>query len=129
MFIVIIYASYFIFYLYYKKKKEVTSTNRAIGLRSRVFANGLGDQGSIPSQIIPKTQKWYLMLSCSTLSIIRYGLRVKCSNPGKGMAPTPTPRCSSYGKGSLRITLDDGRQQLTYNEFRTRLICFFFVLP
>ena len=27
---------------------------------SRVFANGLGDQGSIPSQVIPKTQKMVL---------------------------------------------------------------------
>ena len=24
---------------------------------SRVFANGLGDQGSIPGRVIPKTQK------------------------------------------------------------------------
>ena len=28
-----------------------------IGLMSRVFANGPGDQGSIPGQVIPKTQK------------------------------------------------------------------------
>ena len=27
----------------------------------RVFANGLGDLGSIPSRVIPKTQKQYLM--------------------------------------------------------------------
>ena len=30
---------------------------RAIGLMSRVFANGQGDRGSIPGQVIPKTQK------------------------------------------------------------------------
>ena len=29
----------------------------SIGLIGRVFANGLGDQGSIPGQVIPKTQK------------------------------------------------------------------------
>ena len=28
-----------------------------IGLMVRVFANDLGDQGSIPNQVIPKTQK------------------------------------------------------------------------
>ena len=28
---------------------------------SRMFANGPGDQGSIPSRVIPKTQKMYLM--------------------------------------------------------------------
>ena len=38
----------------------------------RLFANGLRDWDSIPGQVIPKTKKkWYLMLSCLTLSIIR----------------------------------------------------------
>ena len=45
----------------------------------RVFANGPGDRGSMPGQIIPKTKKKkkkkkkkrYLMSSCLTLSIIR----------------------------------------------------------
>ena len=27
------------------------------GLMSRVFANGSGDQGSIPGRVVPKTQK------------------------------------------------------------------------
>ena len=34
--------------------------NQAIGLMSRVFANGPGDQGSIPGRVIPKTQKLVL---------------------------------------------------------------------
>ena len=50
--------------------------------------------------------KWYLMPPCLTLSIIRIKLR----NPGKGVAPFPTPWCSSYRKGSLWVTLDYGRQ-------------------
>ena len=54
-------------------------------------------------------KKWYLIPPCLTLSIIRYGSRVKWSNPGKGVAPSPTPWCSSYRKGSLRVTLDYGR--------------------
>ena len=33
---------------------------RAIGLMCRVFANDPGDQGSIPGQVIPKTQKMVL---------------------------------------------------------------------
>ena len=53
-----------------------------------------------------RLKKWYLMLSCLTLSIIRYVSRVRWSNPGKGVAPSPTLRCSSYRKGSLRVTLD-----------------------
>ena len=44
--------------------------------------------------------------SALTLSIIRYGSRVKWSNPGKGVVPSPTFWCSSYRKGSLRVTLD-----------------------
>ena len=40
-------------------------------------------------------KKWYLIYACLTLSNIRYVSRVKCSNPGKGVAPSPTPRCSS----------------------------------
>ena len=50
------------------------------------------------------------MPPCLTLSIIRYGSRVKWSNPGKGVVPFPTPWCSSYQKGSLRVTLDYGHQ-------------------
>ena len=34
--------------------------HQAIGLMSRVFANGLEDQGSIPGRVIPKTQKMVL---------------------------------------------------------------------
>ena len=41
------------------------------------------------------------MPPCLTLSIIRYESRVKWSNPGKGVAPSPTPWCSSYGKGEF----------------------------
>ena len=55
-------------------------------------------------------KKWYLMSPCLTLSIIKYGTRVKWSNPEKGVSRFPTPRCSSYWKGSLRFTLDYGRQ-------------------
>ena len=37
-----------------------------------------------------RLKKWYLILPCLTLSIIRYVSRVKWSNPGKGVAPSPT---------------------------------------
>ena len=50
-----------------------------IGLAVRVFANGLGDL----VQSYQRLKKWYLMPPCLTLSIIRYGSRVKWSNPGK----------------------------------------------
>ena len=84
----------------------------------RVFANGPGELGSIPGRVIPKTQKWYLMPPCLTLSIIRYGSRAKWVNPGKGVAPSLTPWCSSYRKGSLRVTLDYGRQLYFTNTWK-----------
>ena len=70
--------------------------NQAIDLMSRVFVNDPGDWGSIPGRVMPKTQKWYLVGPCLTLGIIRYGSRVKWSNPGEGVVPSLTPRCSNY---------------------------------
>ena len=64
------------------------------------------------------------MPPCLTLSIIRYGSRVKWNNPEKGVAPSPKPWCSSYRKGSLRVILDYGRQLYFYmyeNGFGIRL--------
>ena len=46
------------------------------------------------------------MLPCLALSIIRWGSRIKWSNPGNGVAPSPQPRFKSYWKASLRVTLD-----------------------
>ena len=98
----ILYHIYYIIIYYF---------NRLIGLVGRLFANGLGDLGSIPGQVIPKTLKngtW--QHPCLTLSIIRYASRVKWSNPGKEVAPFPSPRCSSYWKGSLLVILGYSRQ-------------------
>ena len=53
--------------------------------------------------------KWFLIPPCLTLSNIRYVSRVKWSNPGKGVVPSPTPRSTSR-KGSLLVALDYGRQ-------------------
>ena len=57
-----------------------------------------------------RLKKWCLMPPCLTLSIIRYGSRIKWSNPRKGVARFPTPWCSSYRKGRLGLTLDYSRQ-------------------
>ena len=48
-----------------------------------------------------RLKKWFLMPPCLTVSIIRYGSRVKWCNPGKGVAPSPIPWCSSYRKGAF----------------------------
>ena len=81
-----------------------------IGIMVRVLVNG--QETWVQSQVesYQRLKKWDLMPPCLTLSIIRYGSRVKWVNPGKGVVPSLTPWCSSYRKGSLRVTLDYGRQ-------------------
>ena len=81
-----------------------------IGLGVRVFANGPGDLGSIPGRVIPKTQK--MVLDASLLNTQHYKVRIKgkVEQSREGVAPFPTHWCSSYRKGSLRVTLDYGRQ-------------------
>ena len=69
-------------------------------------------------------KKWYLIPPCLTLSIIRYGSRVKWSNPGKGVAPSPTHLCSRYRKGGIRVTLDYCRQLIyIYIYIYKELVC------
>ena len=46
-----------------------------IGLMGRVFANGPGDLGSIPSRVIPKTFK--MVLDTSLLNTQQYKVRIK----------------------------------------------------
>ena len=41
----------------------------------RVFANGLGDLGSIPGRVIPKTRK--IVLDTALLNIQQYKVRIK----------------------------------------------------
>ena len=85
-----------------------------IGLGVRVFANGPGDLGSIPGRVIPKTQK--MVLDASLLNTQHYKVRIKgkVEQSREGVAPSPTHWCSSYRKGSLRVTLDYGRQLYFY---------------
>ena len=78
-----------------------------------MFLNDLEDWRTIPGQVISKTKKkkkYLIPPPCLTFSVIRYVSRVKWSNPGKGVAPFPTPWCSSYWKGSLWVTLDYDHQ-------------------
>ena len=49
--------------------------NWLIGQMGRVFANGPGDQGSIPGCVIPKTLK--MVLDTSLLNTQQYKVRIK----------------------------------------------------
>ena len=57
-----------------------------------------------------RLKKWNLMPPCLIRSIIRWRARVKWSNPENEVVSSPTPRCSSYCKRSLLVTLDYGHQ-------------------
>ena len=46
-----------------------------IGLMGRVFANGVGDLGSIPGRVIPKTRK--MVLDTALLNTQQYKVRIK----------------------------------------------------
>ena len=85
-----------------------------ISIMARVSTNGPGDLGSIPGRVIPKTQK--MVLDASLLNTQHYKVRIKgkVEQSREGVAPSPTPWCSSYRKGSLRVTLDYGRQLYLY---------------
>ena len=80
------------------------------GMMVTVFANGPGDLSSIPGRVIPKTKKMVLDASLLNTQHYKAQSRVKWRNPGKGVAPSPTPWCSSYQKESLWVTYDYGRQ-------------------
>ena len=49
-----------------------------------------------------------MVLDATSLNTQQY--KVKCSNPGKGAAPSLTPWYCSYWKISLLVNLDNDRQ-------------------
>ena len=53
-----------------------------------------------------------MVLDASLLNTQHYKVRIKgkVEQSREGVAPSPTPWCSSYRKGNLRVTLDYGRQ-------------------
>ena len=95
-----------------------------IGLAVRVFANGPGDLGSVPGRVIPKTQK--MVLDASLLNTQHYKVRIKgkVEQSREGVAPS---WCSSYRKGSLRVTLDYGRQLYLYIYIYTAICMFVYI--
>ena len=86
----------FFFFSYLYQIHSSVCTDWITGLMSRVFANGPGDQGSIPGRVIPKTQK--MVLDAALLNTQYYKVRIKSKVEQfrEGVAPFPTPRCRSY---------------------------------
>ena len=65
---------------------------------------GPGNRGSILSRVMPKTQK--MVLDASLLNTHHYKVWIK----GKVVEPSPTPRGSSFWKGSLLVVRNFYRQ-------------------
>ena len=76
----------------------------------RVFINGPGDRGSIPSRVIPKTQK--MISDASLLNTQHYKVRIRgtWSNLGKGITPSQQLNLVAIEKdssGRLQLLLDN----------------------
>ena len=72
---------------YHNSSVWLDMRDRPIGLVGRVFANGPGNQGSGPGQVIQKTQK--MILDASLLNTQHYKVLIKLplNNLGKVVAP------------------------------------------
>ena len=68
-----------------------------------VFANGPGDLGSIPGQVIPKTQKMVLDAILLNTQYYKVCIKSKVEQSRERSSASPAPWCSSYRKGSLRL--------------------------
>ena len=62
----------------------------------RVFANVLGDLGSIPGRVIPKTLKMVLDTSLLYTQQYKVHIKGKVEQSWEGVAPSPTTWCSDY---------------------------------
>ena len=62
-------------FLFYKILVKISDYIQLIGLVGRVFANDLGDWGSIPGWVIPKTLK--MVLDTSLLNTQQYKVHIK----------------------------------------------------
>ena len=83
------YIGYIYIYIYIYWVNIYIYSYRAIGIMARVFINGAGDQGLIPGQVIPKTQK--MVLDASLLNTLHYKVWIKWNNLGNVVVLSPTP--------------------------------------
>ena len=94
----------------------------SIGIMGRVFTNGPGEWDSIPDWIIPKPQKMVLDISLITSHFWSIPYNAKWNNPGRGVAPSLTPRYCSYWKWSLQVPFNYGWLTYLYTHTHTRVI-------
>ena len=70
------------------------------------FTNGLGDRGSFPGGVIPKTQKMVLNTALINTKHYKVCIKVKVDQSRERSSTPLTSRCSRYWKGRLWVALD-----------------------
>ena len=98
-----------------------------IGLVGRVFANGLGGLGSVPGCVIPRTLKMVLDTSLLNIQRCKVCIKVKVEQSRERSSASPTPRCSSYWKGSLLVALNYGCQLYVYISLSLSLSIYIYI--
>ena len=63
---------------------------------SGVFINSNGDRGSMLGRVVPKTQKIVLNDTLLNTQHYKVSIKGKMEQSREGVAPFPTPWCSSY---------------------------------
>ena len=95
------------------EQREVTTANFTFvrSLAKWLECSSMVHETCVQSQVASyqRLWKWYSILPCLTLSNISYASKVKWSNSVNGVAPSPTPLCSSSWNGSLLVALNYGR--------------------
>ena len=81
----------------------ITIGSTGLLLMDRVFEMARETEVQSKGESYQKLKMWYLLLFGLTLSLIRYLSKVKWSISGKEIAPSSTPRCSSYWKRAFRV--------------------------
>ena len=82
---------------------------------SRAFANGLGDPGSNPGQVIPKTQKMVLDSTLPSTQYYKVRIEGKVEQSKEWSSAFPVHhRVVTIEKGNLWFTLDDGPKHNFY---------------
>ena len=82
------------------------------GIEPRCSGSPMAREIWVQSQVESYQRLKKMVLDASLLNTQHYKVRIKgkVEQSREGVAPSPTPWCSSYRKGSLRVTLDYGRQ-------------------
>ena len=82
-------------------------------LRIVVECSPMGLETGVQSQVgsYQRLKKWYLIPPCLKLSIVKACFKGKVEQSRERNSALPTPRCSSYWKGSFQVALEYCRQQ------------------